>query len=284
MKTKDKRSTMMKAFVMAMLLTSVVVSAQNVDVNATAEIGVVRPLSHDIRIGLGTYSFDYVREGGQELLLPYNRFEVETVISGRHEVDFLYQPLTLNTKTRVDNAGGIQIDDVTFGNDTPLDLKYGFDFYRGTYRYRFVNTEQWQFSAGAALQIRNASIIFDGYDAAGNDVRVITQDLGPVPVISLALRGELGGGLFLEGSADGFYAPIKYLNLSDVEVVGWLYDGSLKVGVEVMPRTEAYLSVRFLGGGADGESSAQTLWTKSRERDTYNNLNLAVLSLGVRFH
>ena len=135
----------------------------DIEVSATAEMGVVRPLVHDIQIGEDGYRLDYVQEGGQELLLPFYRFEVDGVIRGRHEVSLLYQPLTLTTRTRVDNDGGILIDDINFADNTPLDLQYGFDFYRGTYRYRVVDREEMNFSIGGALQIRNASIIFDGY-------------------------------------------------------------------------------------------------------------------------
>jgi hypothetical protein len=255
-----------------------------VELSATAELGALKPLFHTIQIGENGYPFDYVEEGGQEILLPYARFEVETVLASRHEVSFLFQPLTLETTTRVDADGGILIDDVTFADDTPLDLSYGFDFYRGTYRYQFLDREGWELAAGGALQIRNASIRFDGFDAAGEEVRVISQDLGPVPVISLAARRETASGLFFEATADGFYAPVRYLNLSDVDVIGWLYDGALRMGVPFHPRAEAYLSLRFLGGGADGTGGERSFWTQSRAtpRYTYNNLNLAVLSIGAR--
>jgi hypothetical protein len=255
-----------------------------VELSATAELGFLRSLVHTIQIGEEGYRFDYIEEGGQEILLPYTRFEVETLLSSRHELSFLLQPLTLETTTRVDRDGGIQIDDVTFADDTPLDLSYGFDFYRGTYRYRFLDRQGWEVAAGGALQIRNASIRFDGYDADGDEVRVISQDLGPVPVISLAARKESESGLFFEASADGFYAPVRYLNLSDVDVIGWLYDGALRLGVPFHPRAEAYLSLRFLGGGADGTGGDRRFWTQSRAepRFTYNNLNLAVLSIGAR--
>jgi hypothetical protein len=255
-----------------------------VEVSATAEVGFLKSLFHTIQIGEDTYRFNYITEGGQEILLPYTRVEVETVITARHEVNFLYQPLTLETKTRVDSDGGILIDNVTFADDTPLDLSYGFDFYRGTYRYRLLDRERWEFAAGVALQIRNASIRFDGFDAAGREVRVISQDLGPVPVISLALRRETAGGLFFEATADGFYAPVRFLNLSDVDVIGWLYDGAFRLGVPFHPRAEAYLSLRFLGGGADGTGGERRFWTQSRAtpRYTYNNLNLGVLSIGAR--
>ncbi|TVR63743.1 MAG: hypothetical protein EA426_00740, partial [Spirochaetaceae bacterium] len=102
------------AFVAVVFGAVAVLSATPVSVGATAETGFLRALYHDIEIGRDTYRFNYVTEGGQELLLPYNRFEIETTIADRHELDFLYQPLTLETRTRVDSVGGITIDDVTF--------------------------------------------------------------------------------------------------------------------------------------------------------------------------
>jgi len=71
-----KHSRVLVAVAAALLCFAAGVVAEPVDVSATAEIGVLRPLFHDIQIGRGTYRLDYVREGGQELLLPYYRFEV----------------------------------------------------------------------------------------------------------------------------------------------------------------------------------------------------------------
>lgn len=200
----------------------------------------------------------------------------------------MYQPLTLLTRTRVDQNGGILIDDVRFADNTPLDLQYGFDFYRGTYRYRFISNENWQLAAGLALQIRNASIVFDGYqrntDGELENARVITQDLGPVPVLSSALRRSFDNGVFFEGTVEGFYAPVRYLNLREVDVIGWLYDASLRVGFAADERADVYVSMRALGGGSDGTARERERWTQSRlePRYTRNNLNLAVLSLGAR--
>ncbi|GAB6091405.1 hypothetical protein [Spirochaeta dissipatitropha] len=265
-----------------------VLHAQILDVSATAESGVIRTLYHTIQIGEGGYEFDYVVNGGQEILLPYARYELELLAGGRHEVSFLYQPLTLQTRTRVDRSNGIQIDDVRFADNTPLDLQYGFDFYRGTYRYRLITNEKWQLAAGLALQIRNASIVFDGYqrnsEGEPEDARVITQDLGLVPVLSSALRRSFDNGVFFEGTVEGFYAPVRYLNLRDVDVIGWLYDASLRVGFTPDERADVYVSLRTLGGGSDGTARERERWTQSRQEPRYtsNNLNLAVLSIGAR--
>ncbi len=276
--------------VCSLILFSVLVPAmaENLTITATAELGFVRPLYHTIQIGRDTYSFDYVQEGGQEILQPWSRFEVELNVTQRQEISFLYQPLTFNTRTRVDNPGGIAIDDVTFADDTPLDLQYGFDFYRLTWRNRLYQSERWHLALGAGLQLRNASIIFDGFTEENNgslkEQRVISQDLGPVPVISFAARSVGSSGVFFEGTLDGFYAPIRYLNLRDVDVIGWLYDAAIRIGYQRKTGPDPYLSLRVLGGGADGTGRERSVWTQSRKdpRYTANNLNLIVLSLGAR--
>lgn len=279
---------MMVAAMAAVLAVAPAVFAEPFQINATAELGFVRPIYHDIQIGRGTRRFDYVQEGGQEILQLWSRLEVETLVARRHEIAFLYQPLTFQTSTRVDDPNGIAIDDVVFADNTPLDLQYGFDFFRLTWRNRFLDTERWQVAAGAALQLRNASIIFDGFeldsDGVPREQRVISQDLGPVPVISLAARRYGPGSLFLEMTLDGFYAPIRYLNLRDVDVIGWLYDGAVRVGMKRDSGPDPYITLRFLGGGADGTGAERSVWTQSRAEPRYtaNNLNLVVVALGAR--
>ena len=269
-------------FMAAMLLTSAPARAE-ITVQPTAELGFLRALRHGIQIGEGTYEFDYVREGGQEILLPYSRFEVLANLGERHELAFLYQPLTLVTATRIDRSGGITIDNVVFADDTPLNLKYGFDFYRLTYRFRLLD-ECWTLSLGGGLQLRNASIVFDGFDTDGEEARVITQDLGPVPVISLALRRSFANERFFESTIEGFYAPVRYLNLRDVDVVGWLYDVSFKAGAPLAGVGEVFLVARFLGGGADGTAGEGRYWTQSQAepRFTNNVLDLVIVGLGAR--
>ena len=289
-------------YVVSLLLAGLSLGAQNdtssnLEWSFRAESGFVYTIFHDIQIGRDAQRFDYAQNGGQELLLPYYRWEGGLTLGGKHELAFLYQPLTLRSTTRVAASGGLQMDNVLFAEDSPLDLKYGFDFYRGSYRYRLWNSSSGYFSVGGALQIRNASITFDGFGwvpEMGDDpdsdesreVRVITQDLGPVPVISMAARRNWGDGHFFEWSFDGFYAPIRYLNLRDVDVVGWLYDTAFRVGTEFRDKSELYLSLRVLGGGADGTAGERTLWTQSRSepRYTWNNLNLAALTLGARLY
>ncbi len=109
--------------------------------------------------------------------------------------------------------------------------------------------------------------------------------LGPVPVLSASGRRTLGNSeAFIEGSVEGFYAPIRYLNLRDVDVIGWLYDAAVRVGVPTGQGSEAFLGIRALGGGADGTGREPSVWTvtQTEPRYTWNNLNLVALTLGAR--
>ena len=268
-------------------------SGLDLELSVRGETGVTSVLWHTIRFGrsdAGNSLFDYRTQGGQEVLFPFLRFSTEITVSGRHEVELIYQPLTFDTKSRIPENETITIDGVAFdgsgdggaGDGRPLDLVYGFDFWRGTYRYRFVNTDRGNISFGGGLQLRNARISFETTDG---ELRVVSQDLGPVPVLSLAGRREIGfDGLFLEGSLEGFYAPIRYLNLRDVDVIGWLYDVAFRAGIATGERSEAFAGLRALGGGADGTGRAPDAWTvtQTEPRYTWNNLNLIALTIGAR--
>ena len=125
----------------------------------TAELGITKVLFHTLQFGNDGYVFDYVNNGGQEILYLFERYSVDAVLAGRHTLTFLYQPLTLETQTRVPAGltGGIKIDDTVFPAGSALDLKYGFDFFRFSYLFSFLNTERFMLGAGLSLQLRHPS-------------------------------------------------------------------------------------------------------------------------------
>jgi hypothetical protein len=253
-----------------------------IEVRARAELGVVKVLSHTLQFGTGTTNFDYVNQGGQHILFPFQRFVAELTIVDRHSVWLLYQPLTIRTQTRVpvDLAGGITIEDTTFGPGTGLDLKYGFDFWRVSYLYHVVKTERLELGVGLSLQLRNASIAFEALDGSGN---TINQNLGPVPVLKLRAEYDFPGALFLGSVVDGFYATSAFLNGADFAFEGSILDASVYAGVEVNPATDLYLNARFLGGTAVGTSSYdRTLWTESTTSYSDNKLATMTVTLGAR--
>ena len=101
-----------------------------------AEFGAVAVLKHLYQSGTGNTLFNFVTQGGQDTLFPYERYSADIVLGGRHIVTLLYQPLTLNTRTMVDanppTIGSLDVGDASFGTGTAVDISYGFDFWRAT--------------------------------------------------------------------------------------------------------------------------------------------------------
>ena len=62
---------------------------------AVSEIGFASVLAHHIQLGQnGTY-FDYVKDGGQDVLFPIIRFSIEMDVNKRNTFILLYQPLRI---------------------------------------------------------------------------------------------------------------------------------------------------------------------------------------------
>lgn len=255
-----------------------------ITVRPSIEIGFLDIPAHTLQFGDGTDTFDYVREGGQEILFPYQRLRIDVGLGARqrHHVSLLYQPLTIETESRFEEDR--TIDTVTFEAGQAVALTYGFDFWRGSYVYRIVARDDWELDAGLSFQIRNASIRFRALEG---DELVVSQDTGPVPVLRLRSRYTWPRGLWLEGEADGFYASNAFVNGAEYPFTGWIWDAAVSAGVPVHPLAEAYLTVRTIGGGAEGTATdTREVWTQSRaggaERYTANALVTWALSAGFR--
>jgi len=247
----------------------------NFKFGATIELGFLSVLSHNIQFGKGGTNFDYVRDGGQDNLFLYSRLSIDLKLFHRHNITFLYQPLTLNTSVALRNE--VRQDETTFKKGQPMDLRYGFDFYRISYTYDVLSSRRNELSFGASLQLRNANIIFSSVDG---QQRVFRNDVGPVPVLRARGRFMPGNSGFWFGfEVDGFYAPVSYLNGSDSDVVGAILDASLRVGKELTPFMDVFLNLRYVGGGGSGTT------TKEREPGsdgfTSNWVHLFSLSIGV---
>ncbi|RAL21012.1 hypothetical protein DL240_14370 [Lujinxingia litoralis] len=244
-----------------------------------AELGFNSPVYHKIQFGrAGTY-FDYVDEGGQDVLFPFMRLSVEAKFKGRHNLVFLYQPLEI--ETRVLNRRDVEIDGATFDEGTPMTTRYSFPFYRLSYMYDLFKSEKTELGVGASLQIRNATISFESNDGELYRVR---RDVGPVPILKVRGRHTLENGVWFGAEIDGFYAPGQWVNGStDTEVLGAILDASVRAGLVVTPEIDAFLNVRYLGGGADGTSPDQA---EEGPGDGYtkNWLNLVIVSLGFNYN
>jgi len=215
-----------------------------------AELGFLAVLDHRVQFSeSGTY-IDYVNEGGQDVLFPVKRLSLELEINERHTLIFLYQPLRLETTALL--RRDLAIDELVFPAGTGVNFLYNFPFYRLSYMKELMpENEKFDFALGASLQVRNATIAFESTD--GSLFRS-NRDIGPVPVLKFRTRYNLNNLTYTEIEADGFYAPISYLNGSDNEVVGAILDASLRQGIKVTDEVGAFLNLRYLGGGAVGSS------------------------------
>lgn len=243
-----------------------------VRLSASLEVGGLDPLHHRVRFGRDGTNFDYVEDGGQDVIFPFARLSLELAMS-RHRVVLLYQPIQLDT--RVTLVEPFTVDGLTFAADTPVDLEYGFPFYRASYRYVVLSSARSALALGAGLQVRDATITFTSADG---EQRRSNRDVGPVPLLEAAFRQELGAGWFWEVDAAGFYAPVKYLNGGDSDVVGAIIDASLRAGYQLSPTALGFFNLRWLGGGAEGTSDPDDFGDGYSE----NWLHFLTVSAGVK--
>lgn len=253
------------------------VQGRPVQVFLETEQGFFAVLKHTLQFGEDGTVFDYRTMGGQEILYPFERYLAGLEISGRHRVSFLYQPLTLVTNVRFKED--VRIDGVTFPAETPMELTYGFPFYRVTYGYDFLASPSAALGAGAALQLRNASIRFR--DLSGDSLTV-NQNLGPVPAVYLFAGLNFPGGLSLSAEATGLYASSAFINGANFEFEGSVLDASLRMGYRVKGGVELFGNLRFLGGSAVGVSQyPDRFWTEGAENYTANYLATMSMTIGA---
>lgn len=253
-----------------------------------AEIGYVAVLSHLYRSGPeGTATdFDFVTQGGQDNLYPYQRYSADVVLGGRNRVTFLYQPLTVNTRTVADRNGSnggnpLVIDDATFAPGTPVDITYGFDFWRLSYLFDFARAPETILGVGLSLQLRNASIVFTSVDTSPAE-RAVQQNIGPVPILKARAAHWFSPMIGVDFEADGFYASSAFFNGSGAAFEGWIWDTALSAKTHLAPNAVAFLTVRSIGGGASGSNAySYRSATTSTGGETYNAL--ATLALVVGF-
>lgn len=241
-------------------------------VELRAELGFLGVLAHELQEGRSGSELDYRDEAAQDVLFPFSRYSLSLLLAERHRFQLVYQPLDLTTRETFDRP--VTIEGTTYDAGTDMRFRYSFPFYRAGYAYVFGGGDT-RLSAGAAIQIRNATLEFSRAD--GSQL-VSLRDVGPVPLLHLGLRQELGAAAWLELEADGVYAPIRYLNGSDNGVEGALLDASARFGVEVDDRFDVFLNARYFGGGAEGEDES------GPESYTSNWIHLLIFSAGVALH
>lgn len=228
-------------------------------------------MANKIQFGKSGTMLDYRREGGENNLYRFKRLTAELNGRRRHNFIFLYQPLDVRTQALLDHD--LTVDSLTFAAGTPMDFRYGFDFYRVSYLHDFLSADEKEFAIGLSLQVRNASISFASQD--GRQFR-INQNVGPVPAIKLRTELPLGVQSWFGLEVDGFYATTAFLNGAKFSFTGSILDASLRYGYKFNESLAGFLNARFLGGTAKGESQ----YAKPPS-DGYTDNTLGTVSLSV---
>ena len=244
-----------------------------------AEFGGLKVFTNSYRVGASGVAsdFDFVGQGGEEILFPFERLSAIFTVAGDHQLRFLYQPLQIDTEVTFRNA--VTIDGQIFPALTPMKLSYGFPFYRATYQYRFLKGGGSWLAGGAAIQLRDASIKFE--DLAGTQLAV-SQNLGIVPALAISGRLALGSGLWASFDATGIYASSAFFNGASFQFTGSILDASLRFGASLRDVGDVYLNARFIGGTADGTSGyVNSQWTNSISPIASNHLATAAFTIGT---
>jgi len=207
------------------------------------------PLAHTIQFGKQGTAIDYVNDGAQDNLYFASRFALELELKRRLTSILLNQPLFLQTRETA--REDIRVDDTIFSAGTPMVFTYGFPFYRASYLYDLASSDNLEIEIGASLQIRNATIEFASAD--GTQL-VSKRNIGPVPELKFRAVYRFDAGLWVGTELDGMYAPVSYLNGDNNGVIGAILDASVRTGIPLSDRLDAWLNVRYLGGGAEGTS------------------------------
>lgn len=233
-----------------------------VGVRLAGELGFLAPLWHQVRYGENGTTFDYVDEGGQDVLFLFARASAELTLVQRHRVTLLYQPLAIRTRETLERD--VRVNDQVFSSGTAMNMLYSFPFWRASYTYDLFPDEDHMLGLGGSMQIRNATIDFVSADGS---LVESNRNVGPVPLIRIHWRYRTGA-LWFASELDGIYVPVKYLNGGKSDTEGALVDWSLRVGY-VLPRgVDLFCNLRYLGGGAASD-------------DTTNWLHFLTVSLGV---
>ena len=150
----------------------------------TAESGLVFNTYNDVRVPNAPDNqgslFSLTDDFTPELPGPFLRFEAAYLIKDKHTVELQAVPLAVNYNSFTGDS--VAFAGTTFRGDG-ITGRYEFNTYRASYRYRFVDRQQFKLDVGATVLIRDARIA-----VAQNGVEAEDTDLGFVPLLSVYMQ------------------------------------------------------------------------------------------------
>lgn len=239
---------------------------------ASVDLGFLGVLGNEITLGRDGTRIDYPNDVAQSNLYLYLRVQADFDIWRQHLITLVYQPIDISSETALPRT--LRIDGVDFAAGTPVRARYGFPFYRLGWAFDVLPARNEELAFGIGFQIRDATIQFQSLDGTQFRAR---YDVGPVPLLRARGRFPIASDWFFAFDADGFYAFIPGLNGSDNTVEGAILDASLRLGWRVLPHADAYLSARYIGGGAAGAGDP----APTNDGFQRNWLHFLAISVGV---
>ena len=213
-------------------------------VRLTLEAGAVFSNRNDVRSPGDTGTQFSLNDLTSEGPFPVGRVTLEHDINERHGLRFLYAPV------RTDGTGTLK-KTVNFENETfnagQARADYQFDTYRLAYRYRFWNTETWDWKGGVTALVRDASI-----EVSQGGRKASKTDLGVVPLLNLTGEWSFADRWVSVFDFEGSAAP-----------QGRAFDVALTLGYDISPGLRASIGYRTIEGGADNDAIYTFTWVNS---------------------
>lgn len=185
---------------------------------------------------------------------PYVRVELAYQINDKHSLRFLLAPLGYTETGVLDK--NVSFAGQSFSAGQATEVKYQFNSYRATYRYRFFDNDSWQWHVGGTLKVRDAEIRLSQGSVSASDT-----DTGVVPLLSLYGEYRLTNAWTFIFDMDGLASS-----------QGRALDLGLLARYDLSDAWYLAGGYRTLEGGADNDSVYNFAW-----------FNYAVLSAGYRF-
>jgi hypothetical protein len=264
------------------------VSAVSFEPFIETEQGTIGVLHHTYKNGTDPAdttmsTFDFVNQGGQDLLFPFSRYAVGATIAKRHRAWFTYQPLEVVTNVKVPSGETVYVGSETFAAGTPLELTYSFPFYRFSYTFDLLGKQDHAvLGVGLVLQIRDVSVKFKALDDSKK--LYVANNVGLVPALAIYSEYSFPFGLTLSADIAGSYAKSSFFNGADFEFEGSILDASLRMSYALRNGFELFGVARFFGGTSNGTSSYPSdSWSVSDNRYSQNNIATLTASVGLKW-
>jgi hypothetical protein len=193
------RSIVVFSVAVVLLLSGARVSAQG-RVTFDIENGAAISGYNDVRIPGNTGTFFSITDDLTSATTYFWRVRAEVRVAPKHIVSVLAAPLTIDASGSFNRP--VSFMGATFAAGAPVRGRYVFNSYRVSYRYEFVQTDNWRFGVGVTGKIRDAATRLESAGRIAEKTNV-----GFVPLVNFALERRLGTRATLQIAGDALAVP-----------------------------------------------------------------------------